>query len=486
MMSGWLKGALALQNLWLAMVQECLLVTFVFAIVWLLCKLPWVTSPHLRMGLWHLVWLRFFLPVDFGWNLGLHNWTRPLQQTLLPLTSAPFFEGTDALEVPASASPFAPGVAVFLWVSIFLYAAMVLLLLGRFYRRRYHIHRLLSFAQPVSDAVASNYLNTWCARFKIRRKVRLVTAHLGCAPFTLGWRKPIVFIPQRLLVHSRDALDSVIGHEVAHIKRFDDIWLQVLHFARAFFFFHPVAHACFRACELERERLCDALVLRHGSGDAIAYGRSLLKVTRLFAADMGAVPGISPAAHQLAIRIRSLSAYVRSGIHPWRTALVLVFFAWLLLPLAGAQTGFSRKGAGQKTWIHPLPLSRPTSGFGDRRNPFSGEKAFHKGIDLPAPQGTEVLAPAGALVQEATVSYKDGEAYGTVVVLDHGDGWVTLFSHLDRLSVEKGQRVNQGQVVAWVGMTGKTTAPHLHFEMWKDGAPVDPQLFLPETKPDRE
>jgi len=128
-----------------------------------------------------------------------------------------------------------------------------------------------------------------------------------------------------------------------------------------------------------------------------------------------------------------------------------------------------------------------TSPFGSRRSPFTKQLDFHAGIDLAAPVGTLVHATADGYVTFAgRYPLRRSVAwwrYGNLVVLRHGDGFVTLFGHLDEVRVKRGQRLRQGEVLATVGNTGWSTSPHLHYEVRRrDEAgelrPVDPRIYI--------
>jgi len=100
--------------------------------------------------------------------------------------------------------------------------------------------------------------------------------------------------------------------------------------------------------------------------------------------------------------------------------------------------------------------------FGNRKDPFTGLPDFHPGIDIATPRGTKVVAPADGVV----VSCGEKGGYGNALVIDHGYGVVTRYAHLDRFAVRPGQRVRRGDVIAFTGNTGRSTAPHLHYEVW--------------------
>jgi murein DD-endopeptidase MepM/ murein hydrolase activator NlpD len=110
-----------------------------------------------------------------------------------------------------------------------------------------------------------------------------------------------------------------------------------------------------------------------------------------------------------------------------------------------------------------------SSGFGDRRG-----GSWHQGIDVSAPRGTPVWATADGTVVRAE---RDG-AFGRTVLVDHGNGFSTRYAHLKRIKVRSGDRVRRGETLGTVGASGRASGPHLHYEVLRDGRPVDPAPFL--------
>lgn len=103
-----------------------------------------------------------------------------------------------------------------------------------------------------------------------------------------------------------------------------------------------------------------------------------------------------------------------------------------------------------------------SSGYGRRSDPFTGQPGFHPGIDISAPRGTEIKAPADGIVVEVG---RRG-AYGRAIVIDHGLGVVTRYGHMEEYNVRPGQRVRRGAVIGFVGSSGRSNAPHVHYEVW--------------------
>jgi murein DD-endopeptidase MepM/ murein hydrolase activator NlpD len=122
----------------------------------------------------------------------------------------------------------------------------------------------------------------------------------------------------------------------------------------------------------------------------------------------------------------------------------------------------------------PVADVSPGSGFGFRTDPFTGRPALHTGLDFPAEIGTPILAAAGGVV----VSTDTHAAYGKLVEVDHGRGLMTRYAHASRIDVKPGDIVKRGQKIAEVGNTGRSTGPHLHFEVLVDGVPQNPSRFL--------
>jgi murein DD-endopeptidase MepM/ murein hydrolase activator NlpD len=124
--------------------------------------------------------------------------------------------------------------------------------------------------------------------------------------------------------------------------------------------------------------------------------------------------------------------------------------------------------ASQEAWI--------SSGFGYRKDPFTGLRRFHDGCDIVAPRGTPVIAPADGIVQFA--GWKDG--LGRTITIEHGYGYSTLYGHNDKLFVKKGDLVKRGDLIANLGSSGRSTGPHLHYEIHHNDSLVNPYKYVVE------
>lgn len=153
--------------------------------------------------------------------------------------------------------------------------------------------------------------------------------------------------------------------------------------------------------------------------------------------------------------------------------------------LGGLVTGGGQIITPDTDWVPIGPLAWPlpqsftiTSHFGYREDPFTGEIEYHNGTDIAAPAGTPILAAADGTVTIANGIDSWGGGYGYHIKIDHGDGLETLYAHCSAICVTPGQRIQQGEVIGFVGSTGNSTGSHLHFEAWVNGERIDSMSFF--------
>ncbi|HLR16699.1 MAG TPA: M23 family metallopeptidase [Alcanivoracaceae bacterium] len=127
---------------------------------------------------------------------------------------------------------------------------------------------------------------------------------------------------------------------------------------------------------------------------------------------------------------------------------------------------------------HPVVKGYLSSHFGQRRDPFTGRIRYHRGVDFAAPTGTSVMATGGGIVTFAGV--KNG--YGVTVDVKHGNGMTTRYAHLRSIKTKKGEAVAAGEVIGTVGSTGRSTGPHVHYEVLKNGQQVNPATYLAKKR----
>ena len=137
--------------------------------------------------------------------------------------------------------------------------------------------------------------------------------------------------------------------------------------------------------------------------------------------------------------------------------------------------------ASESDFLWPLPSSRNTlsSLYGSRKDPFTGRPGNHTGIDVPAPKNTAIYASRSGVVTTSVYGSGSSWSYGNYVVISHSDGTSTLYAHMNSRAVSKGEKVSQGQVIGYVGTTGRSTGYHLHFEVRLNGSRRDPVNYFP-------
>jgi murein DD-endopeptidase MepM/ murein hydrolase activator NlpD len=135
-----------------------------------------------------------------------------------------------------------------------------------------------------------------------------------------------------------------------------------------------------------------------------------------------------------------------------------------------------KKNSARTPAIQPVSTrsNRIASGYGYRLTRFT-KRPLHAGLDFSAPQGTPIYATADGTVSTAGNS---GNGYGNHVIINHGYGYETLYGHMVRVKARNGQAVKRGEVIGWVGSTGKSTGPHCHYEVHKNGQKIDPIYFF--------
>jgi murein DD-endopeptidase MepM/ murein hydrolase activator NlpD len=162
------------------------------------------------------------------------------------------------------------------------------------------------------------------------------------------------------------------------------------------------------------------------------------------------------------------------------------FYALRTSAMSGVATigigmGMNTRSASLTEWVRMAEApnlwpveGRITGSFGERTDPFNGEGAFHRGIDISTAFGTRIVAPADGVV----IFAGEESGYGRLVEISHGHDITTRFGHMSAFAVTNGEHVTRGQVIGYVGMSGRATGPHLHYEVWVHNSPVNPYKYL--------
>jgi murein DD-endopeptidase MepM/ murein hydrolase activator NlpD len=152
--------------------------------------------------------------------------------------------------------------------------------------------------------------------------------------------------------------------------------------------------------------------------------------------------------------------------------------------VATMAVGYGTRNATINDWMKLAsapslwPLQgRIMSSFGERTDPFNGEGTFHRGVDISGGYGQAIIAPADGVITEAEVH----NGYGKTIVINHGNGYNTLFGHMSGFAVAVGQHVQRGDVIGYVGLSGRSTGPHVHYEVHINDVAVNPHKYMRMT-----
>ena len=229
--------------------------------------------------------------------------------------------------------------------------------------------------------------------------------------------------------------------------------------------------------------------IAHDRGVQVAsLGALASEVTALYGLRQSKLGPAKPAAAGAAAALSPATLALTDDVNQQQVKLSIdQFYALRAQALSGQVTralegGLTPSFTGDWTQFADAPSMWPVEGrvgssFGEREDPFNGEGKFHTGIDIEAPYGTPVRAPADGEVSGASM----GAGYGRQVVLNHGHDLLTVYGHLSSVAVVPGQHVIRGQVIGYVGKSGRATGPHLHYEVRVHNVPVNPHKYLRTT-----
>ncbi len=336
------------------------------------------------------------------------------------------------------------------------------------------------------------------------------------SPMLAGLLRPVLLLPSHLRQMAPHQQQLIVAHELAHWRRRDHLWLHASLLLRTVFWFNPAMSALAGGLSHAQELGCDRQVLARlpmaarrdyaaalvaqlkwqqdagmqlapAFGGARGSGAAALaeRIVQLRLPDLGGSTRLAGAGK--AVLGVCCAAVVGAGV------LLQPAFAWRAqataadagtTPMAGPVSGSvpdldAAPAAFLPAWQAPLAHVKVNSGYGPRPGrPGAQAGPFHHGVDLSARRGTVLRAPAGGVVLESTDLYQGQARFGQVIVIDHGGGLRSMYAHLDQRAVRAGDTVAAGQAIGKTGNTGKTTGPHLHFEVAHDGVRIDPQRLI--------
>lgn len=488
-----------------------------FVVVLALCLALRGRHPRMQLALWALVCLRPLIPAQWHTAYNLRELATGLfpqldalsalfqltQLDLAMLLSAPVFVDHPFItwSMAIVATWLAAG-AVFIW---------------RLFRARGRYWRAVRASTPVRSTVALELLASVRQGLRIRRRVRLVAGTAVASPFTIGTLAPVIFIPEPMLRSlDRGALLTLLAHEMAHIKRCDDLWGVLLALVQRVFFFFPVFWFVRRQWEEQREIVCDGLAIKCSRQSAGDYAAGLFSIVHYFRnrEAVGArtpVPGLSLRhrgyrARLLALRDYSLPCARESALVLGGILLVVVFVMPMHSPEASSVALRERSRAVLPTPLDKLTLpvgrDRILAGFTDIpvNAPLGlGTLEFvHAGLDIRLPAGTNIVAMGHGVVVGVVDRPVDGIARrtGGYVSIRHDNGVLASYHYVGLSPLRVGQRVAAGERIGRLlankysprvfprhSAPGSRPPARLHISMSYRGIAIDPEQVIEFSGP---
>lgn len=467
---------------------RCIYASIMFVPVFVCSLLLRGRRPYLQLSLWSLVLIRALLPSDFNLPFSVRELISALDMQFavganvsLNCLVSPLCLHTWSI-VPGVSNQISLSVLAALWLCVALWS------IWRFCAQRLFYSRLLRHAQPATHPALLAAVAQWKRNLGVERNVELRVGE-AALPFTMGVIRPKIYLPSSLANGDKTAIAVVVGHEMAHIKRYDDFWVCLCRILQALYFFFPPIRFALKQMALQRERVCDQLVVTRGNVDAREYAHYLLAACAETGRHSDSVAGLSARAAVYSSRIAAVAEASNMGVRGMPLALLMLVAAFLfVLPMAPQLPAtplpaVAMQSVAQGAFTPPLAHYEIGSRHGKVFSmPVLG-RHVHTGVDLIAAPGSSILAMADGTVERRVMqSSVDGtyDRYGSFLVVRHGD-YLVYYTDLDSVRVEAGAAVRRGQVLGTLAhgkVRTRQGQPRLHLEVFFAGASIDPlRLF---------
>ncbi len=363
-----------------------------------------------------------------------------------------------------------------IWSSISLYSVY------RQLRGIHHLKKIIKHALVLDDAsaLAASHLEK-LQNLHDKTGVEIRITQQKISPFVCQWVKKYLVIPQRLLMNlDAQQLDLIISHEMAHLKKHDAPLMLLVQMLSSVMWFNPLINKFIQHMNCAIEMRCDNHVLSHKPHLRRTYAQLVLKVLRESVTQTSnpKVTAFSNTKHRsISMRINNImkaseqdvkSKYRKTTLYGQALVLACMTF------ITQSQLQAAPLTETTETFVHPVKEAKVTSRYGTK-NKFH---KFHKGIDLGAKKDTPIVAIANGTVRISTDQIENRKNYGKIIIIDHADGLHSVYSHLNSRTVQQGQKIKAGELIGYVGETGKATGPHLHLEIRKGDEHLNPSDYI--------
>jgi murein DD-endopeptidase MepM/ murein hydrolase activator NlpD len=312
-----------------------------------------------------------------------------------------------------------------------------------------------------------------------RNGFRLVLSDKAVSPFSF-----FHFIIINKTLYSEAELRKIIDHEHVHIRQMHSVDILLIEITQLITWFNPVSGLVKKSVKAIHEYIADRHVIESGT-DPLEYQMLLMKYHfNNKALNLISYLNVS----LIKKRIMILSNYQKTKVSNRRyllimPLLVLMFMAFSSQQIIGDKEMMNSSGQLQsenKPGMMPVDKDKVkmTSGYGMRMHPVYKREMMHTGVDFAAPLGTPVMATADGIVMEIADEVYDPKGYGKFIIITHGQTYKTMYAQLSEVLVKEKQSVKKGEMIGKIGESGLSTAPHLHYEVWKNNEKVNPADYF--------
>ncbi len=319
-------------------------------------------------------------------------------------------------------------------------------------------------------------------RLKLKKIPSVIFSKHVKSPAVHGVFKPVLLLPRGFLDQlSHKQAEHVLMHELCHLKRGDLLvhWFCIV--LQIVYWFNPLLIWTRRQMRYVCEICCDLSVANILREKTRAYRNTLLNsacnlIPEIIEPGLGLI-GIFEEPFRLIPRLKWLEkkTWENRNLKIVATICTSLFMVACVMPMSKSSQSETQDNE-QIQFIRPM-TGWISSGYGYRISPFSNEKEFHHGIDISARLGEPIYAAATGIVKKARFSI----AFGYYIILQHNSNYQTRYAHCEKILVQEGQTVKSGDIIATCGNTGRSTGPHLCFELRKNGKAINPIEIYPES-----
>jgi len=342
------------------------------------------------------------------------------------------------------------------------------------------VKKFVSQATTITDL---NHFNQVQQKLIAAKGIQVLISEQSVSPFVFGFFKVSLLLSKSVFTMPVAQQTMLIDHELMHIKRQDPRAVILFRFCTSLFWFNPFVSFIEKRFLQSMELNCDSAVISANPENKLHYARALITSLKLnkssFESGLTSYfsgPGFNK--QDFESRIKLAMSDQPSKSLGWRYRLILISMSFFITFFAiAAKPFFALQNFEAANLIGLLPvISGRISSDYEEINAFRGNKP-HQAIDFAAPIGTSVVASfSGWVIIADDVTLHQN--YGKVVLIEHQGKTQSLYAHLNSFSVESGQYISAGEQIGTVGITGRVTGPHLHFEVLEEGKHTDPKRYL--------